>query len=238
MSKILAIETSSEVASAALLIDQQVIQRQTVGVMNHSHTILPMVQSLLEEANLSLQSCDAIAFGCGPGSFTGVRTACGVAQGLAFGSDLPVIPIVTLLALAQTGKTLLGATEVLAAIDARMEEVYWAQYRYDATVQAWQTLLEPALCAPALLAPQMVQGLTFVGSGFKAYATRFNFPTNMLQPELQSAQNIIPQADAVARLAQIELAAGRYYAAEYAQPLYLRNKVAMTTLERQAQRPA
>src|SRR5450759_3407814 len=136
MSIIIAIETSTELASAALLHGDQVLTREVSGVQTHSQTILPMVQSLLAQAGISLAQCDAIAFGAGPGSFTGVRTACGIAQGLAFGLDLPVLPIVTLLAMAQACRESGLASDVLCVLDARMGEVYWAQYRY---ADGWQT---------------------------------------------------------------------------------------------------
>ena len=225
MPKILSIETSSELASAALLSDQQIIQRQTAGVLNHSQSILPMVQSLLQEAGIALIECDAIAFGSGPGSFTGVRTACGVVQGLAFGAGLPVIPVVTLLALAEADRYTTGTEHVLVAMDARMGEVYWAQYRYDINQRIWCTVIEPALCPPELVVPQHVDGLGLVGNGFAAYAEQFTF-------NVESAQSAVPEASAVARLAQTEFAAGRFYPADQAQPLYLRNKIALTIEER------
>jgi tRNA threonylcarbamoyladenosine biosynthesis protein TsaB len=225
MPNILAIETSSEVASVALLIDQHIVQRQTQGVMNHSQSILPMIQSLLQEAGITLAECDAIAFGSGPGSFTGVRTACGVVQGLAFGAGLPVIPVVTLLALAEECKSITGAVHVLTAMDARMGEVYWAQYRYDDGLQNWVTVSEPALCAPVVVVPQKNDELQLMGNGFAAYADQFSFAVDR-------AQTSVPQADAIARLAQREFTAGRIYSAKEAQPLYLRNKVALTIEER------
>lgn len=223
MSTILAIETSSELASAALLRDQQLVQRQTQGVATHSQSILPMVQSLLQEAGITLSDCDAIAFGAGPGSFTGVRTACGVAQGLAFSADLPIIPIVTLQALAEAMHNKTGATQLLTALDARMGEVYWAQYRYDA--QQWVTVVEPTLSAPALLTP-VGNEVEFVGNGFTVYRDQFSFA-------LAHSHHAVPEANAIARLAQIEFAAGRTYPAQQAQPLYLRNKIALTIEERQ-----
>lgn len=228
MSKILSIETSSESASAALLLDHQLIQRQTFGVATHSNSILPMVQSLLQEAGIGLSTCDAIAFGSGPGSFTGVRTACGVVQGLAFGADLPVIPIVTLVALAEACRHNSGAEQVLAAMDARMGEVYWAQYRFDAHLHNWITVVEPTLCAPELICPIMVDGLALVGNGFAAYSDQFPLPATLLA----SAQTAVPEAGAIARLAQVEFDAGRFCRAEQAQPLYLRNKIALTIEER------
>jgi tRNA threonylcarbamoyladenosine biosynthesis protein TsaB len=225
MPKILSIETSSELASAALLSDQQIIQRQTHGVMNHSQAILPMVQSVLEEAGMSLSECDAIAFGSGPGSFTGVRTACGVVQGLAFGADLPVIPVVTLLALAEASRIQYGAIHVLAALDARMGEVYGAQYCFEEAEQRWVTVFKPTLCAPAMLIPKGMDELHLIGNGFAAYSDQFSFSTKL-------AQAAVPEAFAIARLASIEFLAGRVHRAEQAQPLYLRNKIALTTEER------
>ena len=228
---IVAIETSSEQASVALLINQQLTQRTTTGVTTHSQSILPMLQELLQEAGIGLANCSAIAFGSGPGSFTGVRTACGVVQGLAFGADLPVIPIVTLLALAETCRYTHGATDVVCALDARMGEIYWAQYHFDLDQQRWGTVIAPVLTAPALLLPQMVDGMCLIGNGFVAYRDKFS-----LSPELiATAEPAFPQADAVARLALIECAAGRAFSAEQAQPLYLRNKIALTIAERAEQ---
>ncbi|MGB9109017.1 MAG: tRNA (adenosine(37)-N6)-threonylcarbamoyltransferase complex dimerization subunit type 1 TsaB, partial [Telluria sp.] len=144
---ILAIETSSELASCALFNSDagaaaSPLSRETAGVRTHSQSVLPMVQELLREAGIKLADCDAIAFGAGPGSFTGVRTACGVAQGLAFGASLPVLPLVTLEAMAEACRARNGATEVLAVLDARMNEVYWAQYRYAGG--AWHAVVAPA----------------------------------------------------------------------------------------------
>jgi tRNA threonylcarbamoyladenosine biosynthesis protein TsaB len=224
---ILAIETSSELASCALLNGDTLLARSSSGVRTHSQSILPMVQELLAEAGVSLRDCDAIAFGSGPGSFTGVRTACGIAQGLAFGAGLPVVPIVTLPAMAQACRELTGATEVLAVLDARMGEVYWAQYRY---ADGWQTVSPPALCAPGDVAPiATATPLAACGNGFSAYAEAFagrDFAAGALT-------EVMPHASQVAQLARIELAAGRSVAPADAQPLYLRNKIAFTSAERQ-----
>jgi tRNA threonylcarbamoyladenosine biosynthesis protein TsaB len=222
---ILAIETSSELASAALLLGDRVIAHEASGVHNHSQSVLPMVQDLLKEAGIALAQCDAIAFGSGPGSFTGVRTACGVAQGMAFGGDLPVIPVVTLLAMAQACRDEGGANDVLVVLDARMGEVYWAQYRY---ANGWQTVIEPRLSSPTEVAPQ---GDALVcGNGLTAYAPAFSelLMTKKSQPD------VMPHAVQVAKLASIAFAEGKTLAARDAQPLYLRNKVALTTVERLA----
>jgi tRNA threonylcarbamoyladenosine biosynthesis protein TsaB len=227
MPTILAIETSSELASVALLHGGAVLSRQSTGVRTHSASVLPMVQELLAEAGVKLDQCDAIAFGAGPGSFTGVRTACGVAQGLAYGAGVPLIPLVTLPAMAQACHEHNGASEVLCVLDARMNEVYWAQYRL--TANGWEAVAEPALCAPADVTP--VQGAAFAacGNGFAAYPDAF-----AARDFAASAQvEILPHAAQMVRLAERELAAGRTVGPAEAQPLYLRNKIAYTAAERQ-----
>ncbi len=230
MSIILAIETSSEIASVALLTGQHCFFRQTDGVMNHSQSILPMVQQVLSDAEIRLNQCDAIAFGAGPGSFTGVRTACGVTQGLAFGADLPVISVVTLAALAESARRSEGATSVLAAIDARMGEVYWAEYCFDEISATWTTVAPPALSAPDCVRSVSTDRSSLIGSGFAAYRHQFSLPA----AQLAAATAALPHAEMVGWLAQVEFAAGRTGRAAQAQPLYLRNKIALTSVERLA----
>lgn len=224
MSTILAIETSSELASAALMHRDQILTREASGVHTHSQTILPMVQSLLAQAGIGLSSCAAIAFGAGPGSFTGVRTACGIAQGLAFGLDLPLVPIVTLQAMAQACREAGGGDDVVSVLDARMGEVYWAQYRF---ADDWHTVIEPTLSAPSAVLPQ--GAVIACGNGLQAYREQFE-KCNFLRGALDS----MPHAAQVAVLARTGLASGQSVAARDAQPIYLRNKVALTTSERQA----
>lgn len=228
MSNILAIETSAELASCALLAGDTVLVRATPGVRSHSQSILPMVQELLKEAGIALADCDAVAFGAGPGSFTGVRTACGVAQGLAYGARLPVLPLVTLEAMAEACRAATGAAEVLAVLDARMGEVYWAQYRFDDG--KWIDVVAPALSAPQDVAPLAADGLQACGNGFAEYAEAFAG-----KPFAQGAlPGIVPHARELALLARAALAAGQGVPAAQAQPIYLRNKVAYTSAERQA----
>lgn len=224
---ILAIETSSELASCALLSGAQLLSRESGGVRTHSQAVLPMVQELLLEAGAKLADVDAIAFGAGPGSFTGVRTACGVAQGLAYGADLPVVPLVTLEAMAEACRARTGATEVLAVLDARMGEVYWAQYRYDG---GWQVVAEPVLAAPEAVHPLPAAGLVACGNGLAAYPDAFAGK----EFAAQGIGDIVPHARELAVLAVPALAAGQGVPASQAQPLYLRNKVAYTSAERQA----
>ncbi|MFA0231771.1 tRNA (adenosine(37)-N6)-threonylcarbamoyltransferase complex dimerization subunit type 1 TsaB, partial [Vibrio sp. 10N.261.45.A7] len=126
--KILAVDTATENCSVALVIGDQVFARSEEAPRDHTKKILPMVDEVLKEANVALTDLDAIAFGQGPGSFTGVRIGIGIAQGLAFGADLPMIGVSTLAAMAQGSYRKFGETHVATAIDARMSEVYWARY--------------------------------------------------------------------------------------------------------------
>ena len=223
---ILAIETSAELASCALLSGNRVLARETPGVRSHSQSVLPMVQQLLAEAGIALAQVDALAFGAGPGSFTGVRTACGVAQGLAYGAGLPVLPMVTLEAMAEACRARSGANDVLAVLDARMGEVYWAQYHYE---NGWREIVPATLSAPQDVAPLAADGLRACGNGLVEYAAAFAD-----QPFAQGAlTDIVPHARELALLAVAALAAGQGVPPAQAQPLYLRNKVAYTSAERQ-----
>lgn len=223
---LLAIETSSELASCALLVGEAVTTRESSGVRTHSQSILPMVQALLADAGIKLADVDAIAFGAGPGSFTGVRTACGITQGLAFGAGLPVVPLVTLDAMALACRERSGAAEILVLLDARMGEVYWAQYRY---ADGWQTVVAPALCAPDAVAPVPVAGLVACGSGLTAYPEAFAGASFVAG----AMADILPHARDLVRLGALAFAAGQAVDAAAAQPLYLRNKIAYTSAERQ-----
>jgi tRNA threonylcarbamoyladenosine biosynthesis protein TsaB len=226
---LLAIETSSELASCALLTGTTVTTRESSGVRTHSQAILPMVQALLAEAGIKLADVDAIAFGAGPGSFTGVRTACGITQGLAFGAGLPVVPLVTLDAMAVACRARSGASEILVLLDARMGEVYWAQYRY---ADGWETVVAPALCAPEAVAPvasRTTARLVACGNGLTAYPEAFaNSPF-----AVGAMPDIAPHARDLVHLGAQAFAAGQAVDAAAAQPLYLRNKIAYTSAERQ-----
>lgn len=230
MPTILALETSTELASVALLVNHRLFGREAAPVQTHSQTLLPLVQSLLAEAGITLADCDAIAFGAGPGSFTGVRTACGAVQGLAFGAALPVVPIVTLEAMAQASHERTGATDVLCVLDARMAEVYWAQYRLGA--DGWHTVVVPALAKPGEVMPQ--GQVLACGNGLAAYADAFAAADFIARAE----PGIMPHAAQVATLAAQRFLRGQTMDAASAQPLYLRNKVALTTAERMAGKAA
>ncbi|WP_394781242.1 tRNA (adenosine(37)-N6)-threonylcarbamoyltransferase complex dimerization subunit type 1 TsaB [Undibacterium sp.] len=225
MTIILSIETSTELASAALLTDDGIIYRELSGVQTHSQGILPMVQGLLAQGGVSLSQCDAIGFGCGPGAFTGVRTACGIVQGLAFGADLPVVPVISLLAMAEGARTSVqqtAHTEFVCVLDARMEEVYWARYGY--TGSGWQVVSEPALSSFAQLldAADFSNAALVHGNGLSLVGVP---PGTAMIP-------CMPHAVQVANLALAGYKNGESLTAAQAQPLYLRNKIALTTEER------
>jgi tRNA threonylcarbamoyladenosine biosynthesis protein TsaB len=220
---IIAIETSTELASIALFHRGQIQSRESAGVLTHSAAVLPLLQELLGDAGMTVADCDALAFGNGPGSFTGVRTACGLVQGLAIGAQRKVVPIMTLLAMAESARSAGAGDDVIAVLDARMGEVYWARFRYD---DEWQTLSEPALAQTGEVS--VTHGQPAVcGNALLAYPDRFA----ALQG-LTHLPQIVPHATAVARLALRSLMRGEWVVARDAQPLYLRNKVALTTSER------
>ncbi|MDO8702392.1 MAG: tRNA (adenosine(37)-N6)-threonylcarbamoyltransferase complex dimerization subunit type 1 TsaB [Undibacterium sp.] len=221
MTTLLAIETSTEMASIALLSKSGLICRELTGVQTHSQGVLPAIQDILKEAGVTLKQCAAIAYGCGPGAFTGVRTACGIVQGLAFGADLPILPIVSLLAMAQAAYESQLADDVVCVLDARMGEVYWAHYHYQDNV--WTQVSEPALSTgEQVFAYANLNKLTLVlgnGIALKDGAT-------------EKIINQMPHAEQIARLALIDFSMEKQLAAADAQPLYLRNKIALTTAER------
>ena len=216
--KIIALETATEACSAALSIDGEVIERFEVTPRGHSALILGMLESLLAEADMSLQQMDALAFGRGPGAFTGVRIGVGVAQGVAFGAELPVVAVSTLAALAQGCE----AERVLAAIDARMDEVYWAAFERDDS-GLMQLLGDECVIAPAQT--PRVDGADWLaaGTGWAAYdeALRARHAGQLSGIAAQA----LPRAGDVARLAMADVAAGRTLSAEQALPVYLRDKV-------------
>ncbi len=191
-------------------------------------TVLGLLQEVLREQGMALEQCDALAFGSGPGSFTGVRTACGLAQGLAFGANLPVVPVVTLLAMADAARNQGAGDNIIAVLDARMGEVYWAQYRFD---ERWQIVSEPCLSAPEHVIA--LEASSAAGNGLAAYADRFTALHSVRRwPEL------MPHASQIALLGREFVQQGQGVHAREAQPLYLRNKVALTTAERTAARGA
>jgi len=224
---LLAIETSTELCSVALLRGEEMLADESHAPNQHAEQLAPMIRRLLARAEMAVGGLDALAFGQGPGSFTGLRIACGIAQGLAFGSGRPVIPVPSLLALAEQA----GAARVVAALDARMGETYLAAYAR--TGKDWEVVVAPGLFMQDALPPLPGTGWVATGSGFDAFPwLRAAYASQVSA----SVAGDLPRAAAVARLAARRHARGEFLAAEEAAPLYLRDKVALTTRERQAAR--
>lgn len=220
--KILALETSTDLCSAALLVDADIHEQVQTAAHAHAELILPMVEALLAEAGVSLRQLDALAFGRGPGAFTGVRVATAVVQGLAFGAERPVVPVSDLMALAAGAYRQHGARRVLACLDARLQEVYWCAY----DVSAADKLVE---CTPEQLSSadgvQPPAGRWFgAGSGFAAYSRQLR---DRLAISLEGRDDtLVPAACDIARLAARLFAEGQAVNADAALPVYLRERVA------------
>ena len=221
--RILAIETSSAACSAALYIDGTVEERYALAPRQHAALILPMIESLLVEAGLAVRDLDACAFGCGPGSFTGVRIAASVIQGIAFAAELPVVPVSTLAALAQGGIHATDAGQVLAALDARKDEVYWGAYTRSG--ETGVTLLgEELVCAPGRVDAPASGDWVGVGSGWASYGDALM--ECLGEQIVRVLPDLEPRARDVALLGAEKFSAGRVVTAAEAVPVYLRNNVA------------
>lgn len=216
--KLLAIETSTEACSAALLIANEIHERFELSPQGHSDLILNMLDALLAEAGIALTAIDALAFGRGPGSFTGVRIGSGVVQGIAFAHNLPVLPISSLAALAQAS----GAKKVLAAIDARMGEVYWGAYKRRKEGLVMLTGAEQ-VCAPQ--AVPLAEGRDWfgAGTGWGAYSDTLCQRLGKRVSGWQAEH--YPRARAIAQLGAAAFSRGETVVAEQALPVYLRDNV-------------
>lgn len=225
--RVLALESSTEYCSVALWQNGNITSRSELAGQKHSEVLIEMLDGLLRGENVKLAQVDGIAFGMGPGSFTGVRIACGVAQGLALGADLPVVGVCTLQALAQAS----GHNKVIAALDARMAEVYHAAY--ERRGETWVTVCEPSLCLPQNVPQVSGSGWFGAGSGFTVHGVALGerYAGQFAGSDAQA----VPQASAIAVLAASRFAAGQGVDAAQAMPLYLRDKVALKTSERQEQ---
>ncbi|MGL6353107.1 tRNA (adenosine(37)-N6)-threonylcarbamoyltransferase complex dimerization subunit type 1 TsaB [Aeromonas veronii] len=220
--KILAVDTATEACSAALLVGDKLFSRWEEAPRDHTRKILPMVQAVLEDAGISLSDLDAIAFGRGPGSFTGVRIGISVAQGLAFGAGVPLIGISTLAAMAQGAYRLDGAEQVLTAIDARMNEVYFG--RYELIDGCMQLVGDEVVSEPVALVDvrgKLAGPVTCVGTGFETYGETLSG----LADELAVSQVRFPAAEDMLPLARAAWLAGEAVPVEQATPVYLRDKV-------------
>jgi tRNA threonylcarbamoyladenosine biosynthesis protein TsaB len=221
---ILALDTSSEHCSVALWLDGEVWDLERIAGQRHTEVVLPMVDELLAQAGLELARLSGIAYGAGPGSFTGLRIACGLAQGLALGVGLPVIGVGTLEALAEA----CAAPRVIACLDARIGEIYHAAYEREGS--AWRAVSPPRLCRPEA-APEVPGGGWWgCGSGFDVYPEALGKRYGARLAQVLPGRH--PRARELAVLAAPRFAAGEGRDPAEAAPLYLRDKVALPEGER------
>lgn len=226
---LLALDTSSEGCSAALLCGDRLLSRSEHAPRGHTRLLMPMIRELLIEAGLKPTDLDALAFACGPGSFTGLRIATGVVQGMAYGLDIPVVPVSSLQTVAAEAIDrfdLRDDDRVAVAFDARMGEVYWASYVCrDGKPEA---LTEERVCSPEQVALEPGAGRWFgVGSGWRLQA---QFPAGVVASVEETDDTLLPQASRVVRLAEHEFAMNGGVAAASAQPVYIRDEVAWKKL--------
>ena len=227
---LLALDTSTEFLSLALRLNDKTFSHYQHAGNASSELILPQIQALLEEGKVKLSDLDGIAFGAGPGAFTGVRIACGVAQGLGFGANIPVVGINTLLAVAQAS----GQDNVIVCLDARMGEIYHAAF--ERINNEWVELSTTKVCKPEaapVLAPRVSLEMSWVGVG-SGWAVYGEILSGIYAQNLTKViAEITPTAQAVLQLATPTFAAGLAKPASEAAPIYIRNRVALTTVERE-----
>ena len=222
---LLALDTSTEACSVALWHKGEKTHLDELAQRTHTKRILPMVDELLANSGINLKQVDALAFGRGPGSFTGVRVGAGIAQGLAFGADLPVIAVSNLTAMAQAAFELYQAENVAAAIDARMNEVYFSQVKREKVRSElgeffqWNPVIEEQVCQPEKVLEQLSDLTAYrVGTGWGAYP---QFKDN----GLEGSDIILPSAQYMLELALTDYAQNKIISALDIEPVYLRNEV-------------
>ncbi|MGG7446585.1 tRNA (adenosine(37)-N6)-threonylcarbamoyltransferase complex dimerization subunit type 1 TsaB [Kosakonia oryzendophytica] len=226
--RILAIDTATEACSVALWNDGTTFAHFELCPREHTQRILPLVQDVLHDAKISLTQLDALAFGRGPGSFTGVRIGIGIAQGLALGAELPMIGVSTLATMAEGAWRKTGATRVLAAIDARMGEVYWAEYQRDEQ-GVWQGEESEAVLNPQAVMARLQQldgQWATVGTGWAAWPEM----ASTCALSLIEGETTLPAAEDMLPIARRLFTEQRTVAVEHAEPVYLRNEVAWKKL--------
>lgn len=227
MPALLAFDTSGEHVHVGVSVGEAAWVVEDAGASQASANLLPCVRRVLGRAGIGLHELDAIAFGCGPGAFTGLRAACSAAQGLAWGARLPVLPIDTLMAVAEDARTRVGADDVWVAMDARMGEIFAGLYLWSGA--GWVTLVAPTLVAPDELARLCTSHPSrwLVGSAPGAFGDRLR-----CKPEVSIDPEARPGAHALLACARAAWARDRFADPVEALPLYLRNKVALTSAER------
>ena len=226
--KLLSIESSTETLSLALQTEAGMLTFDEVTGPAASQRILPEIQALLKQAGVALNALDGIVYGTGPGAFTGVRVAVGVTQGLAFGADLPVVGVSSVLAVAEAAWRAESADKVVVCLDARMGEVYHAAYARDG--QGWQVVSAPTVCKPE--AVPALTGSDWLGAGSGWVAHQAALTAHYAQQVSRVRADLLPAASIMLALAMPQFVAGNTQSAEQAAPVYVRNRVALTAAER------
>lgn len=223
MTIILALDTSTEACSCALAIDGVVHERYVVAPQQHAALVLPTIHALLREHGLAIDQLDALAWGRGPGSFTGLRIAAGVTQGLAFAANLPVIPVSTLASLALDAWLQTQQAQVLACLDARIDEVYWGLFEIREGLPV--AIGDEQLCKPEVIPADCLKGANpwvAIGNGL-SYGPRF--PAELMEQVRQTLPDVLPRAGHMATIASAAFARGEAVSAEDVRPVYLRDQV-------------
>lgn len=221
--KLLALDTATEACSAALFVDGEIHQQYQIAPRDHTRLILNMAEHVLAHAGITIADLDALAFGCGPGSFTGVRIATGVVQGMAFGADLPVVPVSTLASIAQVAHEHSYETRVLSIIDARMGEIYFGCYE-KGEKGLMQLQGQEALLTPEHIPLPDTNGWFGAGSGWGTYQQELQ---QVMGSKLKAFKpDIYPQSKTIAMLGVAAFERGEVVSAEQALPVYLRDNVA------------
>ncbi len=221
--KLLALDTATEACSAALLVDGRLLSRYSEPERGHAELILPMVDELLVESGLKLVDLDCVAVGRGPGAFTGIRIGVSVAQGLAFGANLPVVPVSDLAALAQRAVEACGVPAVVACIDARMGEVYWGAFKAGPGGLV-MPYIEESVSPPEAVSVDWEEEWMAAGSGWTTYPEMAQRAARRSPVNMDGT--LLPRAAEIARLAERDYLEGKAVAPEEAQPVYLRDRVA------------
>ncbi|QLB16309.1 tRNA N6-adenosine(37)-N6-threonylcarbamoyltransferase complex dimerization subunit TsaB [Mannheimia varigena] len=220
MTTILALDTATEACSVALLHNGKISTLDEISPRSHTQRILPMVDELLTQANIQIKDVNYLVFGRGPGSFTGVRVGVSVAQGLAMGANLPVVAVSNLKAMAEEAYQKLGAEKVIALIDARMNEVYFAQFERNG--EQWNEVVVEQVCSPekAISQFQISENMIVVGTGWAAYSqfSEQNLP-------LVVSEITLPSAEYMLSIAEVEIQNSNTQSALEIEPVYLRNEV-------------
>lgn len=222
--KLLALDTSSEGCSAALLVNGSVTERFDLAPRGHTRLLMPMIRELLAEQNLAPADLDALAFACGPGSFTGLRIATGVIQGLAWGLEIPVIPVSSLATVALNAIERFDVAEgdgLAVAFDARMGEVYWGCFQSRGGLPV--PMMSERVCSPESVSLPPLDGCWY-GAG-QGWQLREQMPQSLVSAVSRTDDTLVPRANYVVRLASHELIAGRGVSAAEAQPVYVRDEV-------------